>query len=63
MKIENFLIQAAIRLLTPTNNTIGDIAFYIGFYNIGFYTISSFCKFFKRHTEMSPTEYRKKYGR
>jgi AraC-like DNA-binding protein len=56
--IEDFLIQAAIRLLTTTNKTIGDIALYIGFY-----TISSFCKFFKRHTGISPTEYRKKYRR
>ncbi|MDR1792406.1 MAG: helix-turn-helix domain-containing protein [Bacteroidales bacterium] len=56
--IEDFLIQTAIRLLTTTNKTIGDIALYIGFY-----TISSFCKFFKRYTGISPTEYRKKYRR
>lgn len=46
-------IQAAQRLLSSTNTSITDIAF-----QTGFNSPTSFCRCFKKYTNLSPTEYR-----
>ena len=48
-------IQAAQRLLS-TNTSITDIAF-----QTGFNSLSSFCRCFKKYTNLSPSEYRDLY--
>ena len=48
-------IQAAKRLL-PTGASITDIAF-----QTGFNSLTSFCRCFKKYTDLSPSEYRDLY--
>lgn len=53
--IENYVIMEAKVLLKTTDMTIQEIAVYLNFANQSF-----FGKYFKHHTGVSPTEYRKK---
>ncbi len=54
--IENYVVMEAKVLLKTTDMTIQEIAVYLNFANQSF-----FGKYFKHHTGMSPTAYRKKY--
>ncbi|MDE6078006.1 MAG: helix-turn-helix domain-containing protein [Muribaculaceae bacterium] len=54
--IENYVVMEAKVLLKTTDRTIQEIALYLNFANQSF-----FGKYFKHHTGMSPTSYRKKY--
>lgn len=54
--IENYVIMEAKVLLKTTDMTIQEIAVYLNFANQSF-----FGKYFKHHTSMSPTTYRKQY--
>lgn len=55
--IENYVIMEAKVLLKTTDMTIQEIAVYLNFANQSF-----FGKYFKHHTGVSPTSYRKKFG-
>lgn len=56
-RIENYVIMESKVLLKTTDMTIQEIAVYLNFANQSF-----FGKYFKHHTGVSPTEYRKKYS-
>ena len=55
--IENYVIMEAKVLLKTTDMTIQEIAVYLNFANQSF-----FGKYFKHHTGVSPTNYRKKFS-
>lgn len=55
--IENYVIMEAKVLLKNTDMTIQEIAVYLNFANQSF-----FGKYFKHHTGLSPTSYRKQYS-
>lgn len=52
--INELLIMEARTLLSSTKSTVGEIAL-----RLGFSDAASFCKFFKRHTDQTPLNYRK----
>ena len=54
--IENYVVMEAKVLLKTTDRTIQEIAVYLNFANQSF-----FGKYFKHHTGMSPTAYRKHF--
>ena len=54
--IENYVVMEAKVLLKTTDRTIQEIAIYLNFANQSF-----FGKYFKHHTGMSPTAYRKHF--
>lgn len=53
--INELLIMEARTLLSSTKSTVGEIAL-----RLGFSDAASFCKFFKRHTDQTPLNYRKR---
>ncbi|MPN21176.1 Melibiose operon regulatory protein [bioreactor metagenome] len=54
--VGNLRLEEAKRLLSDTNDEIIDIA-----YSIGFGGLSSFYRFFKNSTGLSPAAYRKEH--
>lgn len=55
--IENYVVMESKVLLKTTDMTIQEIALYLNFANQSF-----FGKYFKQHTGLSPTAYRKKFN-
>lgn len=55
--IENYVVMEAKVLLKTTDMTIQEISAYLNFANQSF-----FGKYFKHHTDIAPTEYRKLYS-
>ena len=49
-------IDAAKERLETTNDTVDDIAWTVGYKNV-----SSFCRLFKKYTDLSPSAYRDKF--
>ncbi len=54
--IDEFMIQQAKKLLLETNLSLTEIAFQLGFSYPNY-----FSKFFKKHTQIAPNQFRKKY--
>ncbi|MGE8377178.1 MAG: helix-turn-helix domain-containing protein, partial [Sphingobacterium sp.] len=54
--LATYIIKEAKRLIFYTNNSIAEIAFVLGFSDK-----SNFSKYFKRYTDLTPSEFKRQH--